>query len=88
MPPEICPSCGAEVPRKAKACPECGADETTGWSEESGSEHLGLPDENFNYDEFVSREFGSKSPKPAKVRWFWWVIGVLVLAGMILYLIR
>jgi hypothetical protein len=30
MPPEFCPNCGAEVPRKAKACPECGADEETG----------------------------------------------------------
>ena len=26
MPPEICPACGAQVPRNAKACPECGSD--------------------------------------------------------------
>ena len=24
-PPDVCPNCGAEVPRNAKACPECGA---------------------------------------------------------------
>src|ERR1041384_1119375 len=35
MTPEICPNCGAEVPRQAKACPECGSDEKTGWSEEA-----------------------------------------------------
>jgi NMD protein affecting ribosome stability and mRNA decay len=29
---EICPNCGADVPRNAKACPECGSDENSGWS--------------------------------------------------------
>ena len=88
MTPEICPNCGAEVPRKAKACPACGADETTGWSEEAGTENLGLPDEEFNYEEFTAREFGSKSPKPSGIHWFWWVVAVLVLAGMIYFLLR
>jgi len=82
MTPEICPNCGAEVPPNAKACPECGADEETGWSEEARTDGLDLPDENFDYEEFVKREFGGgkKSPVPRGIHWFWWVVGVVLLA--------
>ena len=55
--PETCPTCGADVPKGAKACPECGADEHTGWSEEAYASSLGLPDDSFDYDDFVKREF-------------------------------
>jgi uncharacterized membrane protein YvbJ len=77
MPPEICPNCGAEVPPKARACPECGA-EQTGWSEAARTDGLDLPDENFDYNDFVKREFGDKSAVPRGVHWFWWVVAVAV----------
>ena len=80
MPPEICPHCGAEVPPNAKACPECGSDEITGWSDEAHREDLGLPDENFNYDEFVKRELSGREVKPRGLRWVWWLVAVLLLA--------
>jgi hypothetical protein len=85
--PETCPSCGADVPRNAKACPECGADEDTGWSEEASASALGLQEEeSFDYDDFVKQEFGSdKSPKPRGIKWLWWVVAAglvaLFLAG-------
>ncbi|MDB6021836.1 MAG: hypothetical protein JWQ04_1693, partial [Pedosphaera sp.] len=52
---ETCPNCGADLPPKAKACPECGSDDETGWSEAAAADGLGLPDEKFNYDDFVAR---------------------------------
>ena len=88
MPPETCPNCGAGVPPKARACPECGADEQTGWSEVARTGGLDLPDENFDYDDFVKREFGDKSPVPRGIHWFWWVIAVLVAAGLLTYWLR
>jgi hypothetical protein len=88
MPPEICPNCGAEVPPHARACPECGADEQTGWSEVARTDGLDLPDENFDYDDFVKREFGDKSPVPRGVHWFWWVIALLVVAAFLAYWLR
>ncbi len=88
MTPEICPNCGAEVPRRARACPECGADERTGWSDSAAGEHLDLPSEPFEYDDFVNREFGSRSPKPRGIHWFWWLTAVLVLAAMVFFLVR
>jgi hypothetical protein len=87
--PEICPNCGAELPRNAKACPECGSDEETGWSEDAEVGALGLPDENFNYDEFVEKEFGeSKEIKPRGLHWVWWLVGVLLLAALIAGMLR
>ncbi len=82
MPPEICPNCGAKVPRNAKACPECGSDEQTGWSEESHADGLDLPDETFDYDDFVKREFEGKSPVPRGIHWFWWVIAIVILGAV------
>ena len=79
MPPEICPNCGAQVPRDAKACPECGSDEQTGWSEEASTDALDLPDDGFDYGEFVKREFPEKTPVPRGLHWFWWLIAILIL---------
>lgn len=88
--PAICPQCGAEVPPKAKACPQCGSDEETGWSDEAQASGLGLPDEDFDYDDFLKREFAEEkpNPRPAGVSWFWWIIGLLVLAAFIWLLLR
>jgi hypothetical protein len=83
MNPEMCPHCGGEVPANAKACPGCGSDEQTGWSDSASADNLGLPDENFDYDNFVKEEFGSKSAKPSHISRFWWIVALLVLAGML-----
>lgn len=80
MPPAVCPHCGADVPPKAKACPGCGADEATGWSEAAHAENLGLPDDSFDYQEFVKEEFGGAA-KPRGVHWVWWLtaLGLVLL---------
>jgi len=52
------------VPDEARACPECGSDEQTGWSDRAQAQRLGLPDDEFDYDEFVKEEFGDR-PKSA-----------------------
>ena len=87
--PEICPNCGAEVPAKARACPECGADEDTGWSERAQSQRLGLPEEEFDYDEFVKEEFGSENKiRPRGISWFWWAVALVLLAALLGWWLR
>lgn len=90
MAPEICPNCGAEVPPKARACPECGADEETGWSERAAAQRLGLPDDEFDYDEFAKEEFGAKKKAPLRPRigWFWWLVALGLLLAVAFYFIR
>jgi hypothetical protein len=78
--PEECPNCGADVPRGALACPECGADEHTGWSEEAETPgNLGIPEESFDYEEYVKREFGGEAAPDEKRRRFWRMVGLGVL---------
>jgi uncharacterized membrane protein YvbJ len=87
MAPEICPNCGATVPRSAKACPQCGSDGETGWSDATETDGLDLPDENFDYGEFVKKEFG-KSPVPHGIKWYWWVVAVMLVAAFLLFCLR
>jgi uncharacterized membrane protein YvbJ len=84
MPPEICPNCGAEVPPRAKACPGCGSDEETGWSEQARYDALDLPDENFDYQEFTNREFGSRKSIPRGIHGFWWLVAVVLVLGLLM----
>jgi uncharacterized membrane protein YvbJ len=88
MPPEVCPNCGAAVPPDAKACPECGSDETTGWSEGARYDELDLPEEKFDYDDFVNREFGKEQSVPRGIHWFWWLVAVLALAAFVIAFLR
>jgi predicted nucleic acid-binding Zn ribbon protein len=86
--PAHCPQCGADVPRNARACPECGSCEETGWSEEARSAGLELPDENFNYSDFVEREFGGKKARPRGISRFWWLVAILVAAALIVIILH
>ncbi len=78
-PPEICPNCGAFVPDNAAACPECGSDYETGWSERAYAQRLNLPDDEFDYDEFIREEFGDRKEKRfRKYSPLWVVVAILV----------
>jgi len=86
--PETCPNCGAEVPRGAKACPECGSCEKTGWSDQAAYDGLDLPDDEFNYDEFVRGEFGGQGQTRTRLRWLWWVAGAIAFSAFLALLLR
>lgn len=84
--PDTCPVCGADVPPNARACPGCGSDATTGWSDEAQSQSLDLPSEEFDYEEFVQREFEGKRPR-RKSHWLWWGTALfLVLLFVLMFL--
>ncbi len=88
MPPEVCPNCGAVIPLKAKACPGCGSDEMTGWSDSARADNLGIPQEDFNYENFVKEEFGSRRLKPRGLHWVWWLTALVLVALFLIFCLR
>lgn len=85
MSPEVCPNCGADVPRNAKACRECGADESAGWAEAAHAGNLNLPEENFDYGEFVKTEFSSGGLKPTGLHWLWWLTATVLIVLFLIF---
>jgi hypothetical protein len=85
-PPEECANCGSPIPRHSRACPECGADEQTGWRETSLYDDLDLPASAYEDD-----DSGSRRPPPTHrvngIAWYWWIVGVVVIAVSLLFLI-
>ena len=90
MAPELCPVCGADVPPNAKSCPECGADDETGWSERARAQALGIPDDEFDYDEFIKEEFGEKKAniRPHGISWLWWIVAIVLLVITVFWIAR
>ena len=83
--PELCPVCGEDVPRDALACPQCGADHNSGWREDADTyDGVDLPEHDFNYDDFVKREFGSQA-KPTGLKTIWWIVGIALIVAFVLY---
>lgn len=72
-----CPNCGDPVPGGALACPSCGADDETGWSDDTMYDGLDLPD----------TAFGDEPARPTRQRaaYFRWV--VIGMVGLLLVLL-
>ena len=83
-PPGQCPACGEWVPRGAAACDDCGACAKSGWSGDTHADGLDLPDDEFDYDDFIAREFGGKSSKqPLTANVWWWVALALLIVFVV-----
>ncbi len=88
--PEVCPVCGEDVPPGAPACRGCGADHRTGWNlAASDYDGLDLPSDEFDYDEFMHREFGQRSKSVfGGLKPLWWLTAVILLIAMGIALFR
>ncbi|NNC89638.1 MAG: hypothetical protein HKN82_14380 [Akkermansiaceae bacterium] len=88
----MCPSCGTEVEvgSKCTGCPpekkrrklreKAAVARKKAWQQGQVYDGLGLPDDEFDYEGFVQREFGGKPHRQVGLKWYWWVTGA-VLAG-------
>ena len=83
----VCPYCGCEA-RVGKPCPGCVKKETAAkpkkrpWEQDKSLDGLDLPDDSFDYDEFVAREFGKSPHRELGMKWYWWALGVVVLVAL------
>ncbi len=62
--------CGESVPPRAQACPDCGADHRSGWRLDALEQET---DDEFDYEDFAAREFGSPASRPKGLSLLWWV---------------
>lgn len=81
--PETCPVCGEDVPPRSLACPECGADHNSGWKEEADA-GLDLPEDKFDYDDFVKEEFGDGG-NASRIPMIWWVTAVVLFLALLFW---
>ncbi len=86
-----CPECGVDISPNAAGCSDCGAMKENGlWIHSASGDGLDLPNEDdFNYEEFIQREFGGGEGRKKKtpIEILWWVVAVIILVsfGMIAF---
>lgn len=56
------------------------------WEQDSIHDGLDLPDEDFDYEEFLKKEFGKGPHREVGIKLRWWVAGV-VLVGALVWLV-
>lgn len=83
----LCPYCECEV-RVGEQCPGCAkkakraSPKKHSWEQEQSADGLDLPDEDFDYEESIAREFGKAPHQAVGLKWYWWLLAIVVLAGM------
>ena len=81
----LCPNCGADVKKGKLACPECGSCDETGWSD-AASEGFAdgeWDDEgDFDYDDFVKREFPDSAGPFSSQSWGVTLVILLICLAM------
>ncbi|MFP4014055.1 MAG: zinc ribbon domain-containing protein [Chitinispirillaceae bacterium] len=81
----VCPNCGEPISADAQFCRHCGADERTGWSDQTYLDGIDLPDPE-EYEELREKEFGKKRTGSTSIGWRT-IVGLLLLVVMVLFLV-
>ena len=88
----LCPTCEKDV-AVGKPCPHCEKNkrpqrkivkESKSWEQEDTADGLDLPDEDFDYDDFIKREFSKTPHHRIGIRWYWYLVAVVMLVVWIL----
>lgn len=51
------------------------------WEQDEIYDDLDLPDDDFDYDDFLEREFGTSDQSPHKkigIAWYWWLTALVL----------
>lgn len=93
----VCPFCESDV-LVGQPCPGCASKalkkkrpngkRIKPWEQDQSADGLNLPNEDFDYNDFVAREFGAKRPhEKTGLKWYWWALAVVILLAMALGLL-
>jgi hypothetical protein len=58
------------------------------WEQSKSADGLNLSDDDFDYEDFIAREFGNATHRKTGLKWYWWALALAILVGMIVGLIR
>lgn len=87
-----CPHCGASLAEDAEFCVACGASEESGWVDQDDAPWDDRREEDFDYDDFLRREFPDQAPvtewPSARRAWFAVVVVLLCLAFVLMTVLR
>lgn len=89
----LCPTCDSEV-EVGGDCPICvlknkprrkktTAGSPKSWHQDSSLDGLNLPDEDFDYDEFVKEEFSSEPHEKVGIKFYWWFTALLLVIAFV-----
>ncbi|RYD36663.1 MAG: hypothetical protein EOP86_05395 [Verrucomicrobiaceae bacterium] len=80
-----CPSCGDEVRVGSSGCPRCNSRKPTPDEDGDDSVDLSHAGEEFDYEDWKKREFGTLSSrfKPHHLPWKYWVGGILLIIAFV-----
>jgi len=82
-----CPFCDREA-RVGEPCPGCAKKvakiktRKKSWEQPKSLDGVDLPDDGFDYEDFCKREFGKSPHHRTGLKWYWWALAVVTLAGM------
>lgn len=90
----ICPTCGAEVTVGGE-CPGCApvkkprrkkvaAGQKKPWEQDEMYDGLDLPDDEFDYDEFVSKELKRAPHRKIGIRLYHWITALVLVVLLLL----
>lgn len=82
-----CPRCNPPSKRR-KRRHATASGMAQGWKGQGADDGLDLPDEDFDYDAYIAREFGTKPHKRVGIAWYWWVTAAVLLGVMVMALVR
>lgn len=93
----LCPGCDKEVLVGSRGCPYChppakrrkrsratARKARKSWEQDPACDGLDLPDGDFDYEDFVAREFGRQPHRRIGIKWYWWLTGVIVIILIVL----
>jgi hypothetical protein len=92
-----CPFCNRQV-QVGQPCQGCSEQQKAAeskprpqrrsWEQDPVYDGLDLPDQDFDYDDFLTREFGKSPHRRLGVKWYWWLLGVFTLASVAVLVFR
>ena len=85
----LCPTCEREV-EVGHQCRHCAKPvrskkkERRSWEEDGHVDGLDLPDDHYDNDDFVAREFGRAPHRKTGLAWYWYAVAVLLIVLMVM----